>query len=206
MECSDLADGDSSPMVKSAYENLARAKEDRGIFTSSMFGPGIRIYDHAREALTHLTARILLDGFDVNVNIPKTTPGSRTTSPKLILGFIMSHLRVSDVAVTLTGIGIFEHDEESVSLWYELCKGLVGLVNNCLPGLKTMKLLLLNPERSEAVTKLKAEFPDIPVLKVLTGSEFRQRFPTGELPRPSREDRKAEKKAAKKTAKKGQKS
>jgi hypothetical protein len=142
----------------------------------------------------------------VDVKIPDTTPGSMTTSPTLILGFIISHLRVSDVTVTLTGIGIFEHDEESVSQWYKLCKGLIGLANNSLPGLKTLKLLLINPEKSEAINKIKAEFPDIPVLQVLTGSEFRQRFPNGQLPKPPREERKAAKKVAKKAAKKGQKS
>ena len=206
MECFDLADGNSSPMVKCAYENLAQARENHGIHSVGMFGPGMRSYDHAREALTNLTARILLDGFDVDVKIPDTEPGSMTTSPELIKGFIMSHLRVSDVTVALTGMGIFEYDEESVSQWYELCKGLIGLVNTPLPGLKTIKLLLINPQESEAVNRIKVEFPNIPILQVLTGPEFRQRFPNGKLPPPPREERKAAKKAAKKAVKKGQQS
>ena len=133
-------------------------------------------------------------------------PNIKSASPTLINGLVMSHLRATEVTIALASIGRFEQDEDSISTLYKLLKGLLNIAHLSLPGQKAFKLLLINTEKSEAISKIKAEFPGIPVMQCPTGSEFLQRYPNGQMTKPSREDRKAAKKAAKKEAKKGQKS
>jgi hypothetical protein len=193
MECFDLGDGTTSPMTFSAICD-AKAHSNRvETYDLLLSGPTMR-HLSTQDCLTYLCSRILKEGFDPDVKLPE----AKSASQALLAGLIISQLRVSELTLMLVGIGVFEHDEAAISEWYKLCKALVGLANRSLPGSKPFRFLIISPAKSEAVNKIKVEFPGIPVLQVLTGAEFRQRYPTG-LPKLDKKDKKDKKAKKKKT-------
>ena len=176
MECVDIGDGITSPMTFSATCHV-KAYKDR-VEAYGLMLPGLHMPDlSTQECFTYMCGRILKNGFDPDVNLSKFKGNS--ASQALLAALIMSHLKVSEVVLILIGVGVYERDAAAITEWYKLCKAFVGLTKQSLPGLKPFRLLIINPEKSEAVTRVKGEYPDIPFLKVLTGAEYVQKFPKG---------------------------